>query len=373
MTATRQKFEAHGQSHVGRNFPCYVTVDLKGIEPKQSNMPENDEVARQKAKETFRAALKKFAYDLRPSDTTEDGQWAIKGFLDVFKNVYTITADTKIVSKILEIHLFPRLLEFAAATDFKIVLTDHQNWYPDFSFVNKNDLSVRFAVDLKTTYRLPHRPEFVNGFTLGSHGEYFQDRSSTKNIQFPYDTYLGHFCLGLIYSRTDLLAMAVPSAEPDHVAETAEDLAEMEIYSVEELGSKYDAAPNLKHRAVKTLRDITSVMTDLEFFACEKWELASDRQGSGNTANIGSIQHIGDILNGCGVFSRLGEACFDEYWKNYGKISTLVEKKDRKISDLRNYLAFKGLDPSLAHYRAERRLKPVFARPPGPAPRNSRR
>src|SRR2546423_1567114 len=133
-------------------------------------MPEMDKFARQKAKESFKTALKKFAQDLQPSVTTEDGQWAIKGFLDVFKNVYTITADTKIVSKILEIHLFPRLLEFAAATGFKIVLTDHQNWYPDFSFVNRDNPTIRFAVDLKTTYRLPRRPEFVNGFTLGSHG-----------------------------------------------------------------------------------------------------------------------------------------------------------------------------------------------------------
>jgi hypothetical protein len=327
-------------------------------------MPENDISARQQVKEEFKAALKKFAQDLQPSVTTEDGQWAIKGFLDVFKNVYTITADTKIVSKILEIHLFPRLLEFAASIGCKIILTDHQNWYPDFSFVKKDDFNVRFAVDLKTTYRQLRRPEFVNGFTLGSHGEYFQDRTSTKNIQFPYDTYLGHFCLGLIYTRTDLAATIELSEEGDAVEETSEDLAEMEIYSVDELGSKYEAAPKLKHRTVKTLRDITSVMTDLKFFACEKWELASDRQGSGNTANIGSIQHIDDILNGRGVFSRLGEKYFDEYWKNYGKITVQVSGKDKKITDVRNYLAFKGLDPGLAHHRAERRLKPIFATPP---------
>lgn len=327
-------------------------------------MPEIDPTMRQQAKDAFKAALKKFAQDLQPSVTTDDGQWAIKGFLDVFKNVYTITADTKIVSKILEIHLFPRLLEFAATNGFKIVLTDHQNWYPDFSFIQKDNPAVRFAVDLKTTYRQAQRPDYVNGFTLGSHGEYFQDRTSTKNIKFPYDSYLGHICLGLIYTRTDLLAAQPPTEGEPMVEEgPTEDLAEMEIYSVEELGSAYEAAPKLKHRTVKTLRDITSVMTDLIFFACEKWELASDRQGSGNTANIGSIQHIDDILNGRGVFSRLGEKHFDEYWKNYGKISVSIGGKDRKITDLRNYLAFKGLDPNLAHYRAERRLKPIFAAP----------
>ena len=55
---------------------------------------------------------------------------------------------------------------------------------------------MKFALDLKTTYRLQDNPEFFNGFTLGSHGEYFTDRKSKKNIQFPYGEDAGHFCLG---------------------------------------------------------------------------------------------------------------------------------------------------------------------------------
>ncbi|RKZ43257.1 MAG: hypothetical protein DRQ41_05775 [Gammaproteobacteria bacterium] len=43
----------------------------------------------------------------------KDNQWTIKGFIDIFQNIYSISADTKIVSKVLEIHLFPRFLEFA--------------------------------------------------------------------------------------------------------------------------------------------------------------------------------------------------------------------------------------------------------------------
>ena len=100
-----------------------------------------------------------------------------------------------------------------------MVLAEKQNWYPDFSFVGNKDESIKFAVDLKTTYRNPRKPGHVNGFTLGSHGEYFTDRSSTKNIQYPYKDYLGHFCLGAIYTRT-----------------VAEDLTGMEVYSVGELG-----------------------------------------------------------------------------------------------------------------------------------------
>ena len=51
--------------------------------------------------------------------STDDGQWSVKGFIDIFKNVYTISSDTKIVSKILEIHLFPKIVEFAKNHGYK--------------------------------------------------------------------------------------------------------------------------------------------------------------------------------------------------------------------------------------------------------------
>jgi hypothetical protein len=117
--------------------------------------------------------------------SADDGQWTVKGFIDIYKTIYTISSDTKIVSKILEIHLFPKILQFAEENGYSIVLAEHQNWYPDFSFVKKDNQAVKFAVDLKTTYRDPDFPGHVNGFTLGSHGAYFKYRSSGKNIQFP--------------------------------------------------------------------------------------------------------------------------------------------------------------------------------------------
>ena len=45
--------------------------------------------------------LRAFANTLADTITTNDGQWTIKGFIDVFKNVYTISSDTKIISKVL--------------------------------------------------------------------------------------------------------------------------------------------------------------------------------------------------------------------------------------------------------------------------------
>ena len=101
----------------------------------------------------FEKNLKELVETLQDHISTADGQWSVKGFIDVFKTVYTISSDTKIISKILEIHLFPKIMEFSIKHGYKVVLADHQNYYPDISFVKADDESIRFAVDFKTTYR----------------------------------------------------------------------------------------------------------------------------------------------------------------------------------------------------------------------------
>lgn len=264
-------------------------------------------------KDEFEAALQDFVTTLQSYISSENGQWTIKGFVDIYKNVYTISSDTKIISKILEIHIFPKLLELSEKHGYKIVLADHQNYYPDISFVEKEDDTLRFAVDFKTTYRIPGKRHLCNGFTLGSHGKYFEERTSTKNIQFPYGSYAGHYCLGIIYDRVD-----------------AHDIDETRIFKMESLTS------------------ITSVIGNFEFFVAEKWKIASDKSGSGNTANIGSINNIQDIKEGKGMFSKLGENWFDDYWMNYGKI-TIPDGKGgtKKISTLKDFLDYKKGDTSL--------------------------
>ena len=72
-----------------------------------------DTIIRQEEKQKFQSELARLVEGMKSYVSTEDGQWTVKGFIDVFKNVYTISTDTKIISKILEIHLFPKLLEFA--------------------------------------------------------------------------------------------------------------------------------------------------------------------------------------------------------------------------------------------------------------------
>jgi len=94
------------------------------------------------------------------------------------------------------------------------------------------------------------------------------------------------FCLGIIYDRAD--------------------------------GATIDET---KSHNIDELRAITSVAKNFQFFVTEKWMIASDKGGSGNTANIGSINNIADIVAGRGMFSKLGEHWFDEYWMNYKKIT----------------------------------------------------
>lgn len=273
-----------------------------------------------KEKEIFLKDLKVFA-DTLANHISTNNEWNIRGFIDIFKNVYTISSDTKIVSKVLELHLFSYFLEFAESIGYDIELASYQNWYPDLTFVKKDNSEIKFAVDLKTTYRDEKNLGFCNGFTLGSHGEYFIDRTSKKNIQYPYNEYSGHFCLGIIYSRSEI----------DKYEETR-------VYTTEDIDK------------------IPSVIHSFTFFAEEKWKIASDKGGSGNTANIGSIQKIEDILSGNGVFAKAGEELFDDYWANFGKIEILDKTgKRKKLSSFSDYLEYRGLPASLNNPKASKR------------------
>ena len=258
------------------------------------------------SKNDFEKAFVKFTKTLASHVCDATRNWTIKGFIDIDKNVYTISSDTKIISKILEIHIFPLILNFAEEIGYKIILPECQNYYPDITFVCKDNEDIKFAVDFKSTYR---KNQFkCNGFTLGSHGVYFQNRESTKNIQFPYNQYKAHFCLGIIYSRIQ-----------NNMDET-------------------------KKYKISDLSIISSVIKDIEFFFAEKWKIASDVSGSGNTANIGSITNIKDILQGNGIFSNYGEKIFDDYWMNYGKITIQqANGKTKKITKLNEFLKYRGL------------------------------
>lgn len=207
---------------------------------------------------------------------TDSEDWIVKGFIDIDKNVYTITNDTKVVSKIIEILLIPKLDKFARDHGLELELPSKQNFYPDLTFKDKE--GHLFAVDFKSSY---YDGESVNGLTLGSYWGYFRERDTVKSMDYTYNSYSSHTVLGMLYKQ---------SVTDDN---------EKDVYSVDEIEA------------------IHSVIEKFIFFVQPKWKIANDIPGSGNTRNIGGITNIQKLLNGQGPFAELGEDVFDDYWMNY--------------------------------------------------------
>lgn len=255
-------------------------------------------------KEQFIKLLRNAVSNFSSVISCEDGSWTVKGFIDVYKTIYTISTDTKVVSKIMELYLFPRILVFANQNDLEIELTKEQNFYPDITFKDKE--GNLFAVDLKSSYR--KNKTHINGMTLGAFTGYFRERDRVKNVTHPYGEYKAHVVLGVIYSSVD-------------------SIDERKTYSLEQL------------------ENIVSVVKDFDFFVQEKWRIAADRPGSGNTKNIGSITNIEDLKRGNGPFASLGEDVFDDYWTHYltKDMAKAAELAQPYYSNLIEYKHFKNI------------------------------
>lgn len=254
-------------------------------------------------KESFQSLFSLHVELFKNAISTPNGEWKIKGFLDTDKTVYTISLDTKVLSKIMELLLLPKITQFAEQHGYRIMGTAHQNFYPDITFIDKS--GNHFAVDLKSTYR--NSPTTVNGMTLGAFTGYFRDRASTKNVTFPYEKYAGHFVLGLIYDRCELVD--------------------------EQITFNTDS-----------IDQIPSVAKNFEFFVQEKFKIAIDRPGSGNTKNIGAVTDILKLKNGLGPFSDLGEDVFNDYWMNYltEDMRRAKELVVRPYKNLKEYLSLRN-------------------------------
>ena len=228
-------------------------------------------------KDTFQQLLTKEVESYKALLETKDNDWIVKGFIDVNKNVYTITNDTKVVSKIIEIILIPHLDAFARRNGMTMELPSKQNYYPDLTF--KDADGNLFAVDFKSSYYGDDRK--VNGLTLGSYWGYFRNRDVKKSTDYPYNDYKCHLVIGMLYKQS------------------VTDKNEKNVYSVDELEA------------------IKSVIEKFIFFVQPKWKIASDKTGSGNTRNLGGIDDIDDLIAGNGTFADLGEDVFDDYWMNF--------------------------------------------------------
>ena len=166
------------------------------------------------------------------------------------------------------------------------------------------------AVGEKMTY-VGYRKDkaHINGMTLGAFTGYFRERASLKNITHPYADYKAHIVLGVIYSPV-------------------KGIDERRCYSLDQLDQ------------------IISVVKDFDFFVQEKWKIAIDRPGSGNTKNIGSVNRIDDLLNGNGPFAALGEEMFDDYWTHYltNDMAKAAELTEPYYKNLPEYKRFKNIE-----------------------------
>lgn len=254
-------------------------------------------------KDTFVQLLQEEAKEYNKILATDNGDWIVKGFIDIFKNIYTITLDTKVVSKVIEILLIPAFETFAKKNDMTLELAPQQNFYPDLTFIC-NKTGAKFAVDIKSTMR--DEKNRIKSMTLGAFTGYFRNRDSTKNTKYCYGEYCAHIVFGVVYAQV-----------PDSVDEKKK-------YTIDEL-------PLIK-----------SVIRDFIFFVQPKYKIATDRPGSGNTKNIGAIANLKKLLAGEGKFATLGEEIFDDYWSFY--LTKAMAKEigiERPYTNLKTYTEYK--------------------------------
>lgn len=219
------------------------------------------------------------------------------GFLTAGDLVYPIGTDTKVLSTAFELIVRPILIEIAKEHDIILFEPSAQNHYPDFTLMESSEDPRKLAIDVKTTYQRFRKDgeAWSASFTLGGYTSFI--RNDTKNIAFPFSTYDKHYVIGFIYSRD------VESSDLNPVRTENRHL-------------------------------LSSPVADVEWFVQEKYRIASERAGSGNTTNIGSIvgSSLTEFSDGNGPFSPYEESVFVEYWRNYSP-----RAEDRKYTDIEGY------------------------------------
>lgn len=204
----------------------------------------------------------------------------IYGILDSSNIIHTLGTDSKIIGRIFEMFTQPVLQEIANELGLILKTPESQTIYPDFILMENENSKDKIAIDVKTTYI--ESDNSIIKFTLGSFGSYM--RNNTKNIEYKYTDYSKHYVIGFVYKRNGLAQESQKYAFNDRAR-------------------------------------ITPPFYDVRYFIQEKYKIAGDKPGSGNTENIGSFatKNFEDLKNGKGPFSELGVDVFNLYWKYYPK------------------------------------------------------
>ena len=221
--------------------------------------------------------------------------WYIKGILDSKKQLYTLSNDTKLISKVFELISIPIIIGAVIPHVKSWETEERQTVYPDLTLILDTSLPNKIAIDIKSTYR----KGIYAGFTLGSYTAYIRP-PYTKNIRYHYKEYAEHWIVGYIYDR-------VEGVKP-------------EIINVDSMD--------------KVIPPIENV----EVIIQQKWQIASDKPGSGDTANIGSARTLEELHNGKGIFTQFGDKgkdIFEDYWRNFDW------HPPRKYTSLDGYLTWR--------------------------------
>lgn len=223
--------------------------------------------------------------------------YKICGVIDEQGNIYPLGADTKVLSTIFELIARPLVAKVAAANGYEVVEPEVQNSYPDFTLMKNVSDKQKIAIDVKTTYRNESNETF--GYTLGGYTSFIRPGNENKNIVFPFTDYAKHIVIGFVYDRV----------------------------------AKKKSASHALH-TVSQLSKIQRPYENVEVFIQEKWKIASDRAGSGNTTNIGSITgKLQDFIGGKGPFKSEDE--FLEYWRGYGRTAADRRNVYKNIAEYR--------------------------------------
>lgn len=216
------------------------------------------------------------------------------GVIDASDKIHTLGTDSKIIGRIFEMFTQPVLESIANRHDMILTTPESQTVYPDFIMMKSHDSKEKIAIDIKTTY--VDSDQSTIKFTLGSYASYM--RNNTKNIEYEYTDYAKHYVIGFVYKRNGLAQ-------------------ESKVFDFEER------------------EKITFPYYDVKYFIQEKYKIAGEKPGSGNTENIGSFstKNFKDLFEGNGPFKELGVDVFDIYWKYYPK----YRSSDKEYTSLEGF------------------------------------
>ncbi|MCY4324828.1 MAG: restriction endonuclease [Betaproteobacteria bacterium] len=230
--------------------------------------------------------------------------YSLCGVVDRRGRVYPLGFDTRVISMLFEIVARQAVASYAQDAGLTVVEPDQQNYYPDFTLMRNAGDRAKIAIDVKSTYRKHERDQF--NFTLGSYTSYIHPQTESKNIVFPYRDYREHWVIGFVYQRGE--------------------------------GQRSSAAAIY---STATLATVPIPFDGVEVFMQEKWRIAGDRSGSGNTANIGSIKGtLQDFVAGRGIFASEDE--FLAYWRGYKRTAGQRAKAYSNINQFRALLPDRG-------------------------------